>query len=112
MKRVIILMPNFEKRLRERGGDELLLLIEAEILNNPVGGDVVPGSGGVRKIRVADRRRRKGKRGGFRVLFLDLPTSGRTLLLHLYGKDEADDLTSDEKKQIADLVKTIKKNLE
>ena len=68
MKRVIILMPNFERRLKKRGGDALLLLIEAEILNDPMAGDVVPGSGGVRKLRVADRHRGKGKRGGFRVL--------------------------------------------
>jgi hypothetical protein len=80
MKRVFVQTSIFSKRLDERGISNLLELIEEEILNNPQAGDVVPGSGGVRKLRVADSSRGKGKRGGLRVLFLDLPDRELTYL--------------------------------
>jgi hypothetical protein len=61
---------------------------------------------------VADPARGKGKRGGFRVLYLDLPRVARTYLLYFYGKDEAEDLTTNEKKVFVSMVKEIKRNLE
>ena len=112
MKRTFVQSGIFEKRLRERGGDELLRAIEAAVLDNPEAGDIVQGTGGVRKLRVADPARGKGKRGGFRVLFLDLPRTARTFLLYFYGKDEAEDLTADNKRAIAAVVKQIKENIE
>lgn len=108
MKRTFIQTGIFEKRLRERGGDELLRAVEAAVLDNPEAGDVIQGTGGVRKLRVADPGRGKGKRGGFRVLFLDLPRVSRTYLLYFYGKDESEDLTAAEKKIFAEIVRAIK----
>lgn len=112
MKRVFVQLPTFAKRLMDRGGDDLLRAIEAEILNNVEVGDIVQGCGGVRKMRIGDPARRKGKRGGFRVLFLDLPRSEKTMLLYLYGKDEAEDLTADQKSLFSAMVRVIKGNLE
>lgn len=111
VKRTFIQTGTFASRLIQRGGDELLRVIESTVLDNPEAGDVVQGTGGVRKLRIADPSRGKSKRGGFRVLFLDLPRVARTYLLFLCGKDEAEDLTADEKKRIAALVKAIKENL-
>jgi hypothetical protein len=36
---------------------------------NPVAGDLIEGTGGLRKLRFKDSRRSKGKRGGLRVIF-------------------------------------------
>lgn len=108
MKRVFIQTSIFSRRLSERKLEAVLEVIEEEILDNPLAGDVVSGSGGVRKMRVGDPRRGKGKRGGLRVLFLDLPHRGVTYLLYLYGKDEAEDISAAQKKQIAALVRIIK----
>ena len=69
---------------------------------------MIPGSGGVRKLRAADPSRRKGKRGGLRVLFLDLSDRYRTYLLYVYGKGEAEDITADERKQLRALVGILK----
>jgi hypothetical protein len=66
----------------------------------------MPGTGGVRKLRVEDADRRKGKRGGFRVL--DLPVCQETYLITFYGKDEADDLSLEGKKLISQIVASIK----
>ena len=83
-------------------------LIEHTILENPKAGDVIQGTGGVRKLRIEDASRGKGKRGGFRVLFLDLPKSERTHLLVLYDKNQAADLSAAGKKVIKELVEEIK----
>ena len=98
----------FSKKLDARGNDALLQRIEAEILKNPEAGAIVPGTGGVRKLRVEDPARHKGKRGGFRVLYLDLPDCEETFLIVFYGKDEADDLSPDGKKLVAQIVASIK----
>jgi hypothetical protein len=108
MKRLFIQTSIFSKRLDEQGVPNLLELIEEEILDNPQAGDVVPGSGGVRKLRVADSGRGKGKRGGLRVLFLDLPDRELTYLIYFYGKGESENLSAEQKRQISYLVKILK----
>jgi mRNA-degrading endonuclease RelE of RelBE toxin-antitoxin system len=108
MERTFFQTQIFSKKLDGRGGDYFLRAIEDEILKNPEAGDTVAGTGGVRKLRVGDPARGKGKRGGYRVLYLDLPDCAQTFLITFYGKDEADDLSSDGKKLIAGLVASIK----
>jgi hypothetical protein len=112
MKRIFVQLPTFVKLLMDHEGDDLLRAIEAEILNNFEVGDLIQGCGGVRKMRVADPRRKKGKRGGLRVLYLDLSGVETTFLLYLYGKDEAEDLTAEQKQQFAAMVRIVKKNME
>ncbi len=70
MKRIFLQTLFFSKKLLARGGDALLEKVEQEILNNPEVGDVIPGVGGVRKMRISDPSRGKGKRGGYRVIYL------------------------------------------
>lgn len=85
-----------------------MLRIEEEILKNPEVGATVAGTGGVRKLRIEDPSRKKGKRGGYRVLYLDLPEYEETFLITFYGKDEADDLSREGKKRISEIVAAIK----
>jgi hypothetical protein len=98
----------FSNKLDRRGGDSLLRRVEEEILKNPGAGDTVAGTGGVRKLRIEDPARGKGKRGGYRVLYLDLPDRQETFLLTFYGKNEADDLSGEEKRLIAKMAVAIK----
>ena len=63
----------------------------------------MPGCGGLRKIRVEDPSRRKGKRGGCRVVYLDIPEAQRIDLLAIYGKNEKDDLTNEDKRALKSL---------
>ena len=65
----------------------------------------MPGCGGLRKVRVEDQSRGKGKRGGARVVYLDIPQAERIDLVTIYGKDEQDDLTPRQKKQFANLAR-------
>jgi hypothetical protein len=103
-------LPLIQKRLEDfTDPEEKARQIENEILDNPEVGDMVSGTGGVRKFRLADEGRGKGKRGGIRVFYLDLPHVEKAHLLFLLRKGEAEDLTTSEKKIIRDLVVTLKK---
>ena len=109
MKRLFVYAEMFEKALRQRKKqDEILESVEGAILQNQNVGAVVAGTGGVRKFRSEDTERNKGKRGGFRVLYLDLPHVERTHLLFLYGKNEADNISAAGKKLIKNIVDEIK----
>lgn len=98
----------FTKKVDEEGR-EMLLLIQGELLERMESGPVIPGTGGLRKLRVSNADRGKGKRGGFRVIYLDIPEMKRTYLLGLYGKTEKADLSSDEKKVLKGLVERLKR---
>ena len=74
----------------------------------PERGDIVEGTGGVRKARLADPKRGKGKRGGFRYLYLFLEHRGKIYLVYLYGKNEQDNISADQKKMMKEVVEQIK----
>ena len=109
MRRLFIYSSLILRRLAEFDEpDKKARQIENELLHNPEAGDIVPGTGGVRKVRLPDEGRSKGKRGGIRVLFLDLPHVAKTHILYLLHKGDAPDLTTEEKKVIKDLVLILK----
>jgi len=108
LRRVFIETSGFSRELARYGGAALLEMIQALILECPDRGDLIVGTAGVRKLRVGDPSRGKGKRGGCRVLYLDLPARGHTYLLSLYDKGSVADITPDEKKVIRHLVNAIK----
>ena len=109
MKRLFVETTGFTSALAEiESGIAILSHIQKLLLENPQSGDVVPGSGGIRKIRIPDPTRNKGTRGGLRVLFLDLSDREVTYLLTIYGKDEKDDLSTADKKVLRHLVEILK----
>lgn len=67
-------------------------------MENPQLGDVMPGTGGFRKLRWQDSRRGKGKRGGLRIIYYYLTADNQIWFFTLYDKDEADDLTAGQKR--------------
>lgn len=69
------------------GGLQNLLML------HPEAGDTIPSTGGLRKLRFADVRRGKGKRGGLRVFYYWWDTGSQFWLFTLYDKDEMADLT-------------------
>ncbi len=78
--------------------DDVYSSLQQEMMNDPEKGDMIRGCGGLRKIRMADPKRGKGKRGGARIIYLYVPEASWFFMLDIYGKDEKDDLTQDEKK--------------
>lgn len=76
------------------------------VAHNPEAGDVIPGTGGVRKLRWA--RSGSGKRGGARVVYFYYRPDCPLYLLLAYAKAQATDLTADEKKAVAAFAASIK----
>lgn len=66
MKCIFVESKIFEKYRDDYLGDEEFRLFQAELMSNPKQGDVIQGTGGLRKLRVASKG--KGKRGGSRVI--------------------------------------------
>jgi len=95
-----------------RRADALLSRVErAELIEtlarDPGAGDVVPGLGGVRKLRFAPKGR--GKSGAFRVIYYVLTEEQPILALLLYGKNEQDDLSPAQRKVVAGLAAEMKR---
>ena len=60
----------------------------------------MPGTGGFRKLRWADVRRGKGRRGGLRIIYYHFKSDRQIWLMTLYDKNEVSELTAKEKKAL------------
>jgi hypothetical protein len=87
----------------EQERDDLTDFIAA----NPHFGDVIPGTGGVRKIRW--RAKGSGKQGGARVIYYFRDLNMPVFLLAVYAKGQKINLTMAERKQMSDLVNHLVK---
>ena len=76
------------------------------LAEHPMAGDLIPGTGGVRKLRFAASGR--GKRGGARVICYYLDEKTPIYMLLVYGKAAKIDLTPDEKRAVSALVAALK----
>lgn len=93
----------FTKRLTELLDDDGYRKLQQALMRNPDCGPVIPGCGGLRKVRVGLAVAEKGKRSGARVVYLHIPEADRCDMLLIYGKSEKDDLDGQEKAALARL---------
>ena len=105
MKALFIELPALAKYRADYLDDEAFRGLQQSMLKNPEAGDVIEGTGGLRKLRHGDQRRGKGKRGGLRVIYYWWDGGRQFWLFTLYDKDEMSDLTPDEKKALKNLLK-------
>lgn len=75
--------------------DEALWALEILIMSAPLAGDVVAGTGGLRKVRFG--REESGKRGGNRICYSYFPAHHIVLMLMAYGKSRKANLTKAER---------------
>ena len=92
--------PPFTRHLSQYLDDEGYKALQNELARNPQAGDVMPGTGGFRKMRWADPRRGKGRRGGLRIIYYDFTRDHQIWLMTLFDKNEASDLSPKEKKSL------------
>lgn len=83
--------------------DDQYRLLQLRLVANPDEGDLIPGSGGLRKIRMAVAGR--GKRGGARIIYYWVTSKSQIYMLLAYAKNERDDLTEAQLKALRDLVR-------
>jgi hypothetical protein len=108
VKAVFIETSGFTAWLSESVPDDVYAGLQRELMDNPEKGTVMPGCGGLRKVRVPSPRRGKGKRGGERVIYLYVPEAKWFFMIDGYGKGEQDDLTAAQKRQLSRLADQLK----
>ena len=90
--------------------DKDLLRLQLELLADPKVGAVIKNTSGVRKMRFAFQHR--GKRGSVRVIYVDFEVHDKIFLITAYAKEEKDNLSEAEKKEIRQLVRLLEQQLE
>lgn len=90
----------FSSLVQQYLSDDEYSALQREVMANPEAGDVIRGSGGVRKLRwgVAGR----GKRGGLRIIYYLRTRQGEVWMLTLYAKNEAESIPGHVLKKIKD----------
>lgn len=76
--------------------------LQSHLIASPDGGSIIKGTGGVRKIRWGAKG--KGKRGGLRIIYYWRTARGHIYLLTIYDKNEASNLTANEKEYLKKMV--------
>ena len=92
--------PAFTQYVSNYLADDEYRELRSQLASVPELGDLMPGTGGFRKLRWADPRRGKGRRGGLRIIYYYFVAEQQIWLMTLYDKDEAADLTPKEKKAL------------
>ena len=105
---------HFTKSWNELGlNDEAdLSTLQIAIMSNPQMGNVVAGTGGLRKMRFSTPAQGRGKRGAYRVCYVYFEEYDVAYLMLIYMKNEKDDLSSAEKRKIKELIEGIGEELE
>ena len=98
--------PAFTRYVSSYLSDDGYRELQHRLASAPELGDVISGTGGFRKLRWADPRRGKGRRGGLRVIYYYFQGEQQIWLMTLYDKDEAADLTPKDKKMLKNAIET------
>ena len=110
MKREFVMMPVFDKQWKAMNlTDDDLKILQEQLLMNPKSGDVMQGTGGLRKMRFAFKGR--GKSGSSRILYVDFLIAEKIYLIFAYPKNEKDNLSKEERNNIKKLIEKIKETL-
>jgi hypothetical protein len=93
----------FTRRIHKILDEDSYRLLQLHLLHVPDSGDIIQGSGGIRKIRWAPTG--SGKRGGARIIYYWAVDADTALMLFAFQKNERADLTPGQLKQLASVVK-------
>ena len=99
---IIIETPIFTKRIQELISDDEYRLLQTHLVNRPDVGKIMPGSGGLRKLRWSAGGH--GKRSGIRIIYYWFVSEDIILFLYAYPKSERDDLTAEQLRQLKKII--------
>ncbi len=111
MERRIVESKQFRKTIDSLLKKRQLLLedfndFQKELVEFPEMGDIIVGTGGVRKARLKSSS--GGKSGGFRVCYYFLTQDNELFLILIYAKNVQENLTTQEKKELKEFVSILK----
>lgn len=94
--------PIFTKRAGELLSDEELRGLQNHLARQPLAGDLIKGTGGLRKVRW--NLEGSGKRGGCRVIYYFVSAKDEIRMVYIYAKAKQEDLTQEQKKALKQIV--------
>ena len=105
---VIIETSIFTKKITSLLNDDEYRTLQNLLVETPNLGDIIQGSGGIRKIRWGFSGR--GKRGGVRIIYYWATNHNQIFMLYAYAKNEQDDLTKEQLSVLREVVNSEFKN--
>jgi len=101
---IFVETPLFTQQIKRLVDDVTYGQFQEHLAENPEAGDVIKGTGGLRKVRMALSGR--GKSGGARVIYYYMHSAAEIRLLVVYEKSSQDDLTDEQRKALKKIVAT------
>jgi len=89
----------FTALVRKLMGDDEYRALQWLLVRDPKKGSLIPGGGGLRKVRWLSRSKQKGKSGGIRVIYY-IQSQGNLYMIFAYDKSKQGDLTKDQLRQL------------
>jgi mRNA-degrading endonuclease RelE of RelBE toxin-antitoxin system len=110
MTREFVIMPEFDRQWQKMGlDDDDLRQLQEMLLQNPKAGNVIRGTKGLRKVRIAFEQR--GKSGSGRVAYVDFTVHETVYLITAYSKKDKDSLSKEERNAIAKMIVKLENGL-
>lgn len=94
----------FTRLISDLMDDDSYRLLQTELITDPEKGSIIPGSGGLRKIRW--KLEGRGKRGGTRIIYYWAASHGKIVMLYVFPKNERDDLSKEQLKVLRQMVES------
>lgn len=110
MTRTFVELPFFQKKWKAMGLDDKdLKRLQEELIADPKVGEVMQGTGGIRKMRFAFEKR--GKSGSVRIIYVDFEVYEKIFLITAYPKNEKDNLTQSERNELKQMIQILEQQL-
>jgi len=100
--------PLFTEQIVEILADSEYSELQTALIAQPALGELIPGTGGLRKMRWGVPSRARGKRGGIRVIYYWYSSQGLIYMLMVYSKAEREDLSAEQKRMLRKIAEGFK----
>jgi hypothetical protein len=107
---IFVETPAFTRRITELLEDDDYARLQGYLADHPDVGDVMEGTGGLRKVRVAMAGR--GKSAGARVIYYHFVPNSHIAMLLIFAKNERENLATDQRKALQKIIETWKRHYE
>ena len=101
---VFVETPAFERERQALWTDAEFQAFQNFLMRNPEAGDVVPDTGGLRKVRFTQSSRGRGKRGGTRVIYFWQQSRHQFWLVSLFSKNDKLDLSPQDRRALREVL--------
>ncbi len=106
MEFVFVELPAFERHRADYLDDDGFRELQEPLMARPDAMVLMPGAGGLRKLRFGDTRRGEVERGGLRVIYFWWEPGKQVWLFTLYAKGEMSDLTETQRAMLRTAIKS------